>query len=217
VAWAEQLTRRFVDTESASSFSTRWRQRRWLLLAERFPGLGDMRVLDLGGTAESWRLCPIQPAHLTLLNLFDQGAVGADVVIGDACNPPVSLQGEHFDLVYANSVIEHVGGHYRREQFAQTVHSLGDHHWIQTPNRYFPIEPHFLFPGLQFLPVPFAVRAVVLWPVGNFGNLKSREIALGKVQGIELLGMSQMRSYFPDSEMLRERVGPLTKSLIAYR
>jgi hypothetical protein len=159
----------------------------------------------------------MQPAHLTLLNVFDQGAAGVDVVVGDACDPPASLRGEHFDLVYANSVIEHVGGHYRREQFAETVHNLGDHNWIQTPNRYFPIEPHFLFPGLQFLPVPFAVRAAVLWPVGNLGDLKSPEVALGKVQGIELLGMVQMRSYFPNSEMLRERVGPLTKSLIAYR
>ena len=211
------MTRRFVDTESASSFSTSWRQRRWLDLAARFPDLSDMRVLDLGGTAESWRLCPMQPAHLTLLNVFDQGAAGVDVVVVDACDPPASLRGEHFDLVYANSVIEHVGGHYRREQFAETVHNLGDHNWIQTPNRYFPIEPHFLFPGLQFLPVPFAVRAAVLWPVGNFGDLKSPEVALGKVQGIELLGMVQMRSYFPNSEMLRERVGPLTKSLIAYR
>ena len=76
VGWARRITRWLLDTQSANSASTRWRQRRWLDLAARFPSLGDMRVLDLGGTAESWCLCPLQPAHLTLLNISKQSAVG---------------------------------------------------------------------------------------------------------------------------------------------
>ncbi len=212
------VTRRFVDTESADSVSTRLRQRRWLRLAERFPDLNAMRVLDLGGTAESWRLCPVQPAHLTLLNTFDQGADGPNVVVGDACNPPASLHSQHFDLIYSNSVIEHVGGHFRRERFAEVVHALGDHYWIQTPNRLFPIEPHFLCPMLQFLPLPLAARVASRWPVGHFaGKITSRNAAERDIQEIELIGMAQMQFYFPSAEVLRERFGPLTKSMIACR
>lgn len=215
MGWAARITRRFVDVESADSASSRRRQRRWQELAARFPQLGDMHVLDLGGTAASWRLSPVQPASLTLLNTFDQSS-DVEVIVGDACEPPTSLDGRRFDLVYANSVIEHVGGHYRREQFAETVHKLGDHHWVQTPNRYFPIEPHFLCPGLQYLPLPLATRVAIHWPVGNYAGLISEPaIAADRVQEIDLLGMSQMRFYFPGSEIVRERVGPLTKSLIA--
>jgi hypothetical protein len=216
MGWTARTTRRFVDVESAGSASTRWRQRRWHALATRFPALGDMHVLDLGGTAVSWRLSPVQPGALTLLNTFHQSG-DVEVIVGDACEPPASLLGRRFDLVYSNSVIEHVGGHYRREQFAAIVHGLSDHHWIQTPNRYFPVEPHFLCPGLQYLPLPLATRTARLWPVGHYaGRLSSPQIAAMRVQEIELLGRSQMRYYFPDSEILRERAGPLTKSLIAH-
>jgi hypothetical protein len=173
-----------------------------------------MKVLDLGGTASAWQLCPESPAHLTLLNIFDQDAADAQAVVGDACEPPAWLLAERFDLIYSNSVIEHVGGHHRREQFAEAVHSLGTHHWIQTPNRYFPIEPHFLCPGLQYLPLPVGMRVARLWPVGHYAHASSKAAAQ-KLQCIELLGMTQMRYYFPRSEILREQVGPVAKSLIA--
>jgi hypothetical protein len=215
---AERITKRFVDVESPDSASTRWRTKRWFMLAERFPDLDEMRVLDLGGTVQSWRLSPQKPAHLTLLNMFAQSTDDATVVVGDACNPPASLLGEHFDLVYANSVIEHVGGHYQRERFAETVHSLGEHHWVQTPNRLFPIEPHFVCPMFQYLPLPVASRVLTHWPLGNAaGHITSLEHAASRVQSIELLSPFQVRHYFPTSLVLRERLGPLTKSLIACR
>ena len=43
------------------------------------------------------------------------------------------------------------------EAFAETARRCGEHHWIQTPARTFPIEPHWLFPYFQLFPVP--VRA----------------------------------------------------------
>lgn len=53
-----------------------------------------------------------------------------------------------------NSPLEHVGGgHERRLRFAESVHALADRHRVQTPYRYFPIKPHWLAPGMQFLPV----------------------------------------------------------------
>lgn len=217
MTWATRATRWFVDTDSETSASTRWREKRWQAFALRFPDIGEMSVLDLGGTVESWRHCPTRPASLTLLNTSQQEATEDEVIVGDACVPS-ALEGRHFDLVYSNSVIEHVGGHQRRVCFAEAVHSLGDHHWIQTPNRYFPIEPHVLCPGFQFLPVPIAARALLRWPVGNLaGMVPSHEVAVRWVQETELLGLTQMRFYFHGSDIDRERFGPLTKSLIAHR
>lgn len=212
------ITNRFVDVSSPDSMSTRFRARRWQMLSEQFPNLSQMTVLDLGGTVNSWRLCPTRPERLTLLNAFDQESADAETIVGDACDPPASLHDRRFDLVFSNSVLEHVGGHWRRMRFAETVNALGDHHWLQTPYRYFPIEPHFLCPLLQYLPLAVASRAAVHWPVGNYaGALDSTEQAAQALQDIELLGTTEMRRYFPASTIRYERAGPFIKSLIAVR
>jgi hypothetical protein len=198
--------------------STVFRARRWLELVTRFPDLAEMRVLDLGGTASSWRLCPEKPHELTLLNPIAQSADEAHVFVGDACEPPAAILSERFDLIYSNSVIEHVGGRYRQQQFADMVHRLGKHHWVQTPNRYFPVEPHFLCPCFQYLPLRMATHVAIHWPVGHFAgklDLQDMARATGSVLDIELLSGAHMRHYFPESTILRERVGLFTKSLIA--
>jgi hypothetical protein len=212
------ITQRFVDVSSPNSISTQFRARRWHMLSEQFPDLPQMTVLDLGGTADSWRLCPTRPAHLTLLNAFGQDSAEAEIIVGDACDPPDSLLGRRFDLVFSNSVLEHVGGHWRRLRFAETVSALGDHHWLQTPYRYFPIEPHFLCPGLQYLPLGVASLLALHWPLGNYGGiLDSTAHASECLQAIELLGITELRRLFPTSTIRYERTGPLIKSLIAVR
>lgn len=216
MTWVESITRHFIGTHSASGSVTH-RQRRWNDLATRFPDLADMSVLDMGGTVESWRLCPTQPARLVLLNTFAQESE-AEVIVGDACEPPAALQSQNFDLVFSNSVIEHVGGAWRRQRFAAAVRSLGSHHWIQTPYRYFPVEPHFLCPGLQYMPKAIGAHVVVRWPFGNYAHtLESAADALPYLDDIDLLSRAQMHQYFPESEIRLERFGPLVKSLIAVR
>jgi hypothetical protein len=154
------------------------RRRRYATLAARFPGLANMKVLDLGGEYQEWADAPVRPRELVTLNVgwhaemaADQarraGVTWARSVAGDACDPPAELFEEHFDLVFSNSVIEHVGGHARRIGFANAVHAVADHHWIQTPNRWFPLEPHYLCPGLQWLPTGPRAGVARRWPVGS--------------------------------------------------
>jgi hypothetical protein len=136
---------------------------------------------------------------------------------GDACDPPSELVDRRFDLVYSNSVIEHVGGHERREAFARSVHALGEHRWIQTPNRYFPVEPHWLFPGFQWLPAAGRVRASHRWPIGHYSrrrHLPERD-RVSDVLAVELVSVAELSFYFPSSDIVRERALGLTKSLIA--
>ena len=209
--------RRIVDSENPDSVASAFRRRRWTRLLDRFPDLGEMRVLDLGGTVEHWHTSPVVPAHLTVLNLMEQDAWDdrIDVVVGDACETPTSLRGKHFDLVYSNSVLEHVGGHARRQQMADVIAEGGDHHWVQTPNRYFPIEPHWLFPGFQFLPISSRIWLTEHWPLGYIRG--AGRDAVEQVLSTELVGSREMSFLFPDSELLTERVAGLTKSLIAVR
>jgi Methyltransferase domain len=186
-------------------------------MLSRFPDLEAMKVIDLGGTTRFWTTGPVRPKEVVLVNLSDQPSdvPGIRSVVGDVCQPIAAVAGEHFDLVFSNSVIEHVGGHDKRWQMAEMVRVLGDQHWVQTPYRYFPIEPHFLFPGFQFLPTAARAHAAQWWPLSGGGRSKDYPSAVINALRIELLDRTQMELYFPGSELLSERVAGLTKSLIA--
>jgi hypothetical protein len=221
-----RLRRLIADPYAPGSLASRARLRRWELLLGRFPRLAEMSVLDLGGDARHWTAAPVRPRRLVLLNpeayaLDESVAHGAEMVQGDACDPPPALAHEGFDLVYSNSVIEHVGGPWRRRAFAESVERLGPRHWIQTPYRYFPLEPHWLFPGLQFMPL--AGRAVVdrVWPLranrAPDPDADPKRAAVGYALAVELVSKTEMRYLFPASELVEERLAGLTKSLIAVR
>lgn len=199
----------------------RSRARRWEWLAARYP-LPEMTVLDLGGLPSFWAGCCARPRRLVCLNLPNALAgVTApgwiELVEGDACEPPDLGR---FDLVVSNSVIEHLGGHYRRAQFAEAVHRFGDRYWIQTPAATFPLEAHSFFPGFPLLPLCWQVRVAQSWPFGSYAAARhrrpDRKIA-ERLLSTDYLTAFELRHYFPGCEIVRERVGPLTKSLIACR
>src|SRR5689334_12544881 len=58
-----------TDITDPRSVGARLRARRWGQFARAFPNLRRMRVLDLGGEISAWRLAPVRPAELVLLNL----------------------------------------------------------------------------------------------------------------------------------------------------
>ncbi len=207
--------------DSPGSVGGRARARRWDLTRATFPDLPSYRVLDLGGTVESWRRAPVRPAHVTVVNLFEPGETDESwltPLVGDAC-AAADVEGVEpggYDLVFSNSLLEHVGGHSQRSRLAAGVAALAPRYWVQTPYRYFPVEPHWLFPGMQFLPVEARARIASSWPLAHSpgGTLQESREA---VQWTELVGLAEMRSYFPDADILHERFLGLTKSLIAVR
>jgi hypothetical protein len=195
------------------------RRERALWLSETFPDLDQMSVIDLGGRIQTWERAPVRPKHVHVVNLEPVPTDipdWAEADHGDACALPAHIAGRRYDLVFSNSVIEHVGGHDRRQAFADSVHALADAYWVQTPYRYFPIEPHWVAPGMQFMPVSLRAEVARRWPL-SFGRGKTRPAAVKAVLTVELLDRTQMRHYFPDSRVRMERVMGVPKSLIAYR
>jgi hypothetical protein len=213
---AGPLTGALADPRAAGSLSARARVRRWGELLQRFPAFGEMRVIDLGGTAAFWRSAVARPAFLVLLNLVGQPAPwdGVRAVEGDACAPPPALAHDRFDLVFSNSVIGHVGGHRARTEFAASVHTMAGHHWVQTPYRYFPIDPCFVFPWRPLLPLRVQAAVARRWRMGH-RKAGSHHDAVEFSLGVELLSETELAHYFPASEIWRERLGGLTKSIVA--
>jgi hypothetical protein len=202
-----------ADPYNPRSLSARARARRWQLFMREFPDLDQMEVLDLGGVEAGWAASPVRPKRLLLVNLFEQRTDWAEAVVGDACSPP---ELGRFDLVFSNSVIDQVGGHWRRARFAEVVHGAADHHWIQTSYRYFPVDPYWLFPWFSSLPVSARVEVTRRWRLGHRRATDPAE-ALDQVLGVELLTQTELAGYFPGSRILTERLGGLPKSIVAVR
>ena len=56
-----------------NSLAERMRRRRWSLILQHVPGLVNLQVVDLGGTAVWWSRAPVRPRHVTVVNLHEAG------------------------------------------------------------------------------------------------------------------------------------------------
>lgn len=122
-----------------------------------------------------------------------------------------------FDVVYSNSVIEHVGSWEDQRRFAAEIRRVGRRVWVQTPNRRFPVEPHLVAPFVHFLPRRLQ-HVLARWATPwGWENRPTAEQAREFVDSIRLLTFREMQGLFPDCTILRERFLGMTKSFIAVR
>jgi hypothetical protein len=100
---------------------------------------------------------------------------------------------------------------------AAEIRRLAPIYYIQTPNYWFPIEPHYLFPGWHWLPKRLRVAVLRRRKVGHWGPHPEPTDAWMKVDEVRMLSAKEMRELFPDAELVKEPIGPLVKSWIAIR
>ena len=121
-----------------------------------------------------------------------------------------------FDVVFSNSVIEHLGIFEDQQSMAAEIRRVGKRYYVQTPNRFFPIEPHFLVPFFQFLPIGLKARMLRRIDLGWYKKVPSLELARKTVQSIRLLSEKDLSKLFPEAHLYRERFCGLVKSFVAY-
>lgn len=191
------------------------------LLNELLSQFGEpVSVLDVGGTPEFWRNnAPTlsRRIRLTLLNLHrvDPPTNGISIV-GDGRQMPKFRDGQ-YDACVSNSAIEHVGTLDDQRQFAAEIRRVSRAYLVQTPNKYFPVEPHFIFPGWQFLPRGLRVALHRHLTLGWSPRQPDPALAAADVDQIRLLTRSELRSLFHDARLVPERFAGLVKSWIALR
>jgi len=180
--------------------------------AERFAINGQTTVLDMGGDAFNWTLLPSRP-KLTILNIYEQAnkAAWAEYVVGDACH--TNFSGASFDVVFSNSVIEHVGGIERQRQFAAECRRCGRAYFVQTPNKWFPFDTHTLMPLAHWLPQKIFRRLIPFSP--RFLFFKPDPGDLEDFRNMRLLGKRDLQELFPEAAIVKERFCGVTKSLVA--
>jgi hypothetical protein len=214
-----KLLRRLGNVDDPRSLSNRLRRQRF----EAFRALmatvpTPARVLDVGGTERFWDQMGIDTlagVEIHLLNLRAAEARDDRFVVhaGDATDMSQFADGS-FDVVFSNSVIEHVGDLGSQQRMAREVRRVGARFWVQTPCRWFPIEPHYFLPFFGVLPL--GARAWMLHRFGARpgGKRISREDARERAQRVRLMRRAELRDAFPTARIDHERVLGLTKSWI---
>lgn len=196
-----------------------FRERRSQFFLKTIQPQPGTRILDVGGYACNWETVPIT-SPITFLNTeypegwqVTNGRFQSE--IGDGRKLPFA--DKSFDVVYSNSVIEHVGNYEDQKHFASEIRRVGKRVFLQTPNRWFFIEPHFLAPFIHYLPWSFSKRLILVLSLrgimrqGDNKNLKSL------ADELRLLTFRETQELFPDCVIHREKWSGMTKSFIAIR
>jgi SAM-dependent methyltransferase len=220
-----KIYRRFSDNSSKQSEATRLRRQRFQILLDMVKDYsGVVSILDIGGRPNYWDTmlegsALSQKFDITLLN-YESSHLSTPhprykVLIGDGRSMP-QFRDQQFDIVFSNSTIEHVGDFDDQAQMASEVRRIGKQYYVQTPNRYFPIEPHFVIPFFQFLPIPVRAAIVQRFDLNGYARATTWQDAIEKVSSIRLLTRAEMVQLFPGATIFEEKYYGLTKSFVAY-
>jgi predicted SAM-dependent methyltransferase len=190
-----------------------FRRKRMQRFVQAFRVTPQTRILDVGGTPHNWKLISVQP-QVTFLNLSAPPHQHRWVV-ADGCHLPFPDQA--FEIVYSNSVIEHLFTQENQVKFAQECRRVGRSYHIQTPNRRFFVEPHLLTPFIHWLPKRWQrplLRNATVW---GWLTRPSAEQCQQFLQEVRLLDEAELAALFPEADIWKETVAGMTKSIMAVK
>ena len=215
-----------LGTSEGAVYGNRFRQKRlnrFLSLVDEIVAVNKTcRIVDVGGKVAYWlALEPFwrdRKCHITLVDLESELVPDErfSSIAGDACNLR-QFSDSHFDLVHSNSVIEHVGLWRDQCRMAQEIRRLAPRYFVQTPNYWFPVEPHLRVPVIHWLPQPWRIAIVMRRACGFYERARTCSEARQILDDAHLLDAHAMAELFPDALIERERFAGFTKSLIAVR
>ncbi len=207
---------RLANVYEEHSFANRLRAARFRRFEQSVSKLRKpVTILDVGGTTDFWeqRGWAGRPEfRITTINLLPQEQKHKNVtpIVGDATN--LDFRNRSVDVVFSNSVIEHLRAFENQRRMAAEIRRVAKAFWVQTPNFWFPMEPHFLIPGWHWM--PFALRVAILRKhrCGWMGPCPDREQARELVSEVRLLRRKELAALFPGATLIPEWFCGLIKS-----
>jgi hypothetical protein len=195
------------------------------LIRECHQRKGSVSVIDIGGTHIFWKVMPPEVLEGCNVKVLIVNLPGVEVPRQEGCFTYEDSDGcdlgnykdLQFDIAFSNSVVEHVGDWGRMKQFAGEARRVADNHFIQTPNFWFPVEPHCVTFVFHWLPFATRVWLLMHFDLGYWRGRRSVDAAVATAESAKLLNANMMRALFPDSRLVKERFFLLPKSLIAIR
>ena len=212
------------------SIGSRFRSKRIAPLIKLIQNIYDTKgrvsIIDVGGKIGYWKIVDQKflkdcNVHITILNIPDENDdTDTDIFVhktGNACNMPEYKENE-FDILHSNSVIEHVGNWENIKQFSAETKRVAKSLYIQTPNFWFPIEPHYMTPFFHWLPRFTRIWLIQKRTLGSRGKANSLDDALEKLEDQpRMLNYSCFRLLYGDCTIFKEKFLFLNKSFIAIK
>jgi len=208
------------DYANPHYIGSKFRKKRFKFFEQKLDELArPVNILDIGGTVSFWvnegyhkRI----DVKITIINIRveETGYPNIQVVQGDACDLS-QFKEKQFDIAFSNSLIEHLFTRENQHKMAKEAMRVAKNYFIQTPNKYFPIEPHFKFPLFQFLPRWLQIFLQTKTSLIN-GVKYDREYAESVVEEIKLLSRTEMETLFPQGEVYVETFIGLPKSFVLH-
>ena len=191
--------------KTTEKFSYRSRKRKYDLFLKKMKPEPSDTILDVGVASHGYRYTnflelwyPHKDQITALTNekeeeydefrrMFPQ----IQLVFCDALH--MDFDDDHFDIVFSNAVIEHVGSEENQRRFVSELIRVGRKVFIATPNYWFPVDPHTLIPFAHYLP-----RSARFWIYRTLGRSYWADI-----DHLNLLTMKRFISIFPDGVQVR--------------
>lgn len=213
----------FASSDNPKSLGAKFRNRRLQdfegLFFQNFSPDQPLRILDVGGTGYFWEnssLPKLKQVEIVLLNLHEEEINHPTIrsVKGDAVAMP-EFGDKSFDLVFSNSVIEHVYTLENQKKMADEIMRVGNKYFIQTPNRRFPVEAHYALPYAQYMPKKFIYFLLTETKISRLNKWKPED-AQQYLNEIRLLDEEQLQQLFPQAHIYKEKLLGLVKSFAAH-
>lgn len=189
------------------------------LLDAHFPKGYTVQILDVGGTAYFWehkKLLRSGRVEVTLLNLQEEHNLPTGIKSrqGDATNM-ADIKENQFDVVFSNSVIEHLYTWTNQLKMAKEVMRVGKKFFVQTPNKHFFVEAHYAIPFIQYFPKNVSYQILTKTKLSRWRKWQQGD-AKQYLDEIRLINKREMRKLFPGSKIYCEKFLGMTKSFTAH-
>ena len=210
----------FEISEKKDSLGNQFREKRFSFFLKKFNKMKKpISILDVGGKINFWEnrnLAGNNDYKITVLNIEKEKSNYSNIncLIGDATNLN-QFKNKSFDIVHSNSVIEHLYNFENQKKMASEIMRVGQKYIVQTPNKYFFIEPHYLLPFFNI--VPEKIKYLILTKT-KLSRLKKwdKNFAKQYIKEIRLLSEKEMKTLFPKSKIYFEKFLGMNKSFTMY-
>ncbi|GHT50487.1 hypothetical protein AGMMS49982_05890 [Bacteroidia bacterium] len=226
ISYNSFITRNVGHGKFAFQLRVKRAERIKALITDCYNEYKKVNIIDVGGTKNYWDIIPKEVliannVHITIVNLPSGNSLPENDAIftfreGDGCNLS-EFEDNSFQIAHSNSVIEHVGDWNNVVNFSKEMKRVAKRYYLQTPNYWFPIEPHFLVPFIHWLPKPVRIWLVLHFNMGFIKKATSCNEAKETLEHLSLLSGKQLRGLFPDGTLYREKLVFFTKSLVVIR
>ncbi len=215
-------------------YSIRFKNKRKELLYKNIQLDNKHKILDFGGNDGSYMdyLIPTGNNEIYIADILEKPLKIAETKYGYKTilldeSGQIPFENNFFDIVFCNSVIEHVtvnkdemnsiktnkefkNKSIRRQRIlADEIRRVSRRYFVQTPNKHFIIDSHTWFPAFyNYLPRLFQIRLISV--LNKYWIKKSSA-------DVNLLTTADMKELFPDAEIFKEKSFFMTKSIIAIR